>query len=73
MTAAWPTSWSWRSRRARLDGWDEHLRLDLWLEEAIAELGIDPHQRYLGTIPVDAALPWDHLDVGLEPGFLAQE
>jgi len=56
---------------ARLDAWDEHLRLDAWLS-ALTELEVDP-QRYLGTIPVDARLPWDHIDVGLEPGFLAQE
>src|SRR5688500_9883995 len=28
---------------------------------------------YLGTIPVSARLPWDHLDIGLEDGFLARE
>ena len=28
---------------------------------------------YLGTIPVTARLPWDHIDVGLEDGFLARE
>jgi hypothetical protein len=27
----------------------------------------------LGTIPVTARLPWDHLDVGLEDGFLLRE
>ncbi len=56
---------------ARLDSWDDQIKFDLWLE-AIRELGIDP-SRYTGTIPVDARLPWDHIDVGLEPGFLAQE
>ena len=28
-------------------------------------------RRYLGTIPVTRAPPWDHIDVGLEEGFLA--
>jgi len=56
---------------ARMDSWDEDLRWDAWLE-AIAELGFDP-QRFLGTLPVDARTPWDHIDVGLEPGFLQQE
>ena len=32
--------------------------------------GVDP-AKYLGTIPVTARLPWDHIDVGLEEGFLA--
>jgi radical SAM-linked protein len=27
----------------------------------------------LGTIPVTARVPWDHVDVGLEEGFLARE
>jgi len=28
---------------------------------------------YLGTIPVTAQLPWDHIDIALEPGFLLKE
>jgi radical SAM-linked protein len=40
--------------------------------DALAELGID-REAYLRTIPVDARLPWDHIDVGLAPGFLAKE
>ena len=30
-------------------------------------------QRYLGTIPVTARLPWDHIDIALEPDFLLKE
>jgi radical SAM family uncharacterized protein/radical SAM-linked protein len=56
---------------ARMDSWDEDLKWDAWLE-AIAEVGVDP-QRYLGTLPVDGRLPWDHIDVGLEAGFLFKE
>ena len=56
---------------ARFDCWEEHLRLDVWIE-AFEHYGIDP-ARYLGTIPTSAKLPWDHIDVGLEPGFLAKE
>jgi radical SAM-linked protein len=55
----------------RLDSWDDQLKWTTWLE-AIAEWGIDP-QIYLGTLPVTARLPWDHIDVGLEDGFLSQE
>jgi radical SAM-linked protein len=58
----------------RFDGWDDVLRMDLW-QQAIDELretGLDI-DRYLGTIPVTARLPWDHIDIGLEPTFLAQE
>lgn len=56
---------------ARFDSWEEHMRLDLW-EEAFREEGVDPAD-FLGTLPVSAKLPWDHIDVGLEEGFLASE
>ena len=59
----------------RFDGWDECLQPALWdqaIAEEIADNGFDP-SRYLGTIPVTATLPWDHLDMGLEPGFLLKE
>ena len=56
---------------ARFDSWDEQLKLDAW-RAAFEKRGVDP-MRFLGTIPVDARLPWDHLDVGLEEGFLARE
>jgi radical SAM family uncharacterized protein/radical SAM-linked protein len=59
----------------RFDGWDEGLRPELW-EQAIKEeqttSGFEPG-RYLGTIPVSARLPWDHIDIGLEPEFLVKE
>lgn len=59
----------------RLDSWDDQLKWDTWLE-SIAEWSeaheLDP-QLFLGTLPIDGRLPWDHLDVGLEEGFLAQE
>jgi radical SAM family uncharacterized protein/radical SAM-linked protein len=56
---------------ARFDSWDDRLRLDVW-EEAFSHFGTD-RAKYLGTIPVTARLPWDHIDVGLEEGFLARE
>ena len=56
---------------ARLDSWEEHVKLDLW-REALEHYGIDPAQ-FLGTIPVTARLPWSHFDIGLEEGFLARE
>jgi radical SAM family uncharacterized protein/radical SAM-linked protein len=58
----------------RFDGWDEVLRVDLWeraFEEA-RDSGVDVG-RYLGTIPVTARVPWDHIDIGLEPEFLVKE
>jgi radical SAM family uncharacterized protein/radical SAM-linked protein len=56
---------------ARFDCWEEKLKLDVWVE-AFEHFGIDTG-RYLGTIPLTAKLPWDHISVGLEPGFLAKE
>jgi radical SAM-linked protein len=60
----------WR-RGARFDGWDELFDLDRW-NLVMAEQGVDPAP-YLGTRPVTARLPWDHIDVGLEDGFLLTE
>ncbi|HEX7663284.1 MAG TPA: TIGR03936 family radical SAM-associated protein, partial [Polyangiaceae bacterium] len=56
---------------ARFDSWDEHLDVRLW-NEAFAAEGVE-YTKFLGTIPVTARLPWDHIDVGLEEGFLARE
>jgi radical SAM family uncharacterized protein/radical SAM-linked protein len=56
---------------ARFDSWDEQLKLDVW-EEAFTHFGVD-RAKYLGTIPLSARLPWSHIDVGLEDGFLAKE
>jgi radical SAM-linked protein len=56
---------------ARFDSWEDQLRIEVW-EEAFQHYGIDV-AKYLGTIPVTARLPWDHISVGLEDGFLARE
>ncbi len=58
---------AWR-KGCRFDGWDEHLDWDAWIE-AIDASGIDP-QLYLGTIALDARVPWDHLDMQLDDRFL---
>ncbi len=60
----------WRAG-ARFDGWDEVFELERW-ETALAQHGVDI-AAYTGTRPVSARLPWDHLDVGLEDGFLLGE
>ncbi len=56
---------------ARFDGWQETFRLDRWLD-ALAACGVEP-EVYTRTIPVDGRVPWDHVEIGLEPGFLASE
>jgi len=61
---------AWR-RGARFDGWDELFDVDLW-QAVLDDAGVDT-DAYLGTRPVTARLPWDHIDVGLEDGFLLSE
>lgn len=56
---------------ARFDSWDDQFDLELW-QEALEHFGIET-DRYLGTLPMTARLPWSHIDVGLEDGFLARE
>jgi radical SAM family uncharacterized protein/radical SAM-linked protein len=56
---------------ARFDSWEDQLKIGVW-EDAFRASGVLP-ATYLGTLPVTARLPWDHVDVGLEEGFLARE
>jgi radical SAM family uncharacterized protein/radical SAM-linked protein len=56
---------------ARFDGWDEQLDLEAW-KNALATAGVHADQ-VLDQLPLTARLPWDHIDVGLEEGFLARE
>jgi radical SAM family uncharacterized protein/radical SAM-linked protein len=58
-------------RGARFDGWDELFNLRRW-REVLEEHEVDT-DAYLGTRPITARLPWDHIDVGLEDGFLLAE
>ena len=61
----------WRDG-ARFDGWDEQF------DARALERGARRARRRCASAtsaraPVDARLPWDHIDVGLEDGFLAWE
>jgi radical SAM family uncharacterized protein/radical SAM-linked protein len=56
---------------AYFDSWEDQLKIDVW--RAAFEAEDVPPARYLGTVPVTARLPWDHISVGLEDGFLARE
>jgi radical SAM family uncharacterized protein/radical SAM-linked protein len=56
---------------AVFDSWEEHHAADAW-HAAFERFGV-ALDRYLGTIPVTARLPWDHVDIGLEDGFLTRE
>jgi radical SAM-linked protein len=56
---------------ARFDCWEEELKLEHWVE-AFDHFGIETG-KYLGTLPLTGKLPWDHISVGLDDGFLAKE
>jgi radical SAM family uncharacterized protein/radical SAM-linked protein len=61
---------AWRDG-ARFDGWEEIFDIERW-ERVLAQHNVDV-AAYLGTRPITARLPWDHIDVGLEDGFLLGE
>lgn len=56
---------------ARFDGWDETFKYDLWIQ-CVEESGLDT-SIFLGTIPMNGKLAWDHIDVGLTERFLEIE
>jgi len=59
-------------RGARLDGWDEHFRYDLWLD-AFKACNIDPDFYTIRGYDVEEILPWDTIDVGVSKRFLINE
>ncbi len=56
---------------ACLDGWTEHFFLNKW-QEAADDCGIDL-DGYLRQRDFTEILPWQHLDVGVEPEFFRRE
>jgi len=59
----------------RFDGWDDALRVDLWEQAMVEEkaaAGFDP-ERSLGGFGEQSRLPWDHIDTGVDVGFLRAE
>lgn len=56
---------------ARFDGWKEYFQFSRWTDALEAE-GIEP-QVFLRELAVDDRVPWDHIDIGFEPDFLAGE
>jgi radical SAM family uncharacterized protein/radical SAM-linked protein len=56
---------------ARFDEWTEHFRMPIW-EKAFASCNIAPAQ-YLAEFPLEARLPWDHIDPGVDREFLRRE
>jgi radical SAM-linked protein len=56
---------------ARFDGWNEHFNYSEWKKAFIAS-GLET-KRYLEEVPVNNALPWDHIDKGITKKFLTKE
>ena len=57
---------------ARLDGWDEYFRYDLWLD-AFRECGVDMEFYTTRGYEEDEVLAWDPMDVGVSKKFLLCE
>jgi len=62
---------AWR-RGARLDSWGEHFDADRWWQ-ALADSGIDVDDLLHRSDPLDARLPWDHVNVRKGRTFLEKE
>lgn len=54
------------------DAWGEQLKLDAW-QNAFRECGIDLAERATAEWPVDAPLPWEHIDCGVTRETLLAE
>jgi len=61
---------AWRSG-ARFDGWDECFRRDVW-DQAFEAEGLDP-DLFIKGLPVEARLPWDHIDTLVTKEFLIKD
>ena len=57
---------------AKLDGWDEYFRYDIW-QDALQTCGIDPKFYTTRGYGEDEILPWDTIDVGVTKKFLKKE
>jgi radical SAM family uncharacterized protein len=57
---------------ARLDGWDEYFRYDIWLD-AFKKHGVDMSFYTTRGYGEDEVLPWDSIDVGVTKNFLKRE
>ncbi len=57
---------------ARLDGWDEYFRYDIWMD-AFQKCGVDMSFYTTRGYGEDEILPWDTIDVGVHKKFLLRE
>ncbi len=64
----------WRAWKmgARMDGWTELFKENVWLKASLAE-GLDPYffaQRTINSLEI---LPWEHISCGVSRDFLEEE
>lgn len=57
---------------ARLDGWDEYFRYDIW-QDAFKKCGVDMAFYTTRGYGEEEILPWDPIDVGVSKKFLQRE
>ena len=57
---------------ARLDGWDEYFRYDIWLD-AFKNCGVDPNFYTVRGYGENEILPWDTIDIGVSKSFFLRE
>ena len=57
---------------AKLDGWDEYFRYDIWMQ-AFRTCGVDPDFYTTRGFGKDERLPWQTLSVGVSQDFLWRE
>jgi radical SAM family uncharacterized protein len=62
---------AWRNG-ARFDGWDEHLKIDVWME-ACAHFGVDPDWVGLRERKLTEILPWVIVNDTVSEAFLKRE
>lgn len=61
---------AWR-QGARFDSWRDRFQMHFW-EEGQASVGLES-DIYLGALDLEEPLPWDHIDTGVDKGFLRAE
>ncbi len=60
------------ARGCILDGWSDLFSFDSWMA-AFADAGLDPDWYAYRTCGEDEVLPWEHIDSGIDRGFLRRE
>ena len=59
-------------RGGRLDAWTDYFSFERWMQ-AFQDAGVDPDFYAHREIPATAALPWDHINVGVRKQHLLRE